>query len=212
SVSFLSIAQTGVTAQPQIIIALKAKLEQFVEGDEAEGATGAKLCLHPVIVASGLGKPIFGKRRGDAAILTERTVEKLSDFFAGAGIERESSFRKTNQRTADAGTNCERRSVSEKPRCGCGDVLQVEKLAVGIFDSCIPLPRAAGDELNFRAGRSFFQIEGGWRRDRRHDGVGDIPIFVAGVEVETVTDFRIVFEGRGNFGEDAALLIVPAKK
>src|SRR6185437_12479974 len=107
SVSFLSIAQTGLTAQPQIIIALKAKLEQFVEGDEAEGATGAKLGLHPVIVATGLGEPIFGKRRGDAAILTERTLEELSQFSAGAGIECESPFRKANQRPADAGADCE---------------------------------------------------------------------------------------------------------
>jgi hypothetical protein len=48
--------------------------------------------------------------------------------------------------------------------------------------------------------------------NRRHDCVGNIPIFVAGVEIETVAYFGIVFEWCGNFREDAALLIVPAKK
>ena len=56
--SFSPIDCAGVSAKPEVVVALDAQLEEFIHGDFSQSATSAKSRLHFVVIALGLWKPM----------------------------------------------------------------------------------------------------------------------------------------------------------
>lgn len=93
-----------------------------------------------------------------------------------------------------------------------GDIDQSAIEAIGVFAAHAPLPASAFDEAQFGTGSDSFQIEAGVGGSSGDERIRDVPVFVASVEVEAVSDSRVIEKRRGEFGGDAALLIVPAEE
>src|SRR5579872_2262446 len=205
-VAFLSVAQTGVSAQPKIIIAIETKDEKLIEGQVSERPACLEISFHYVILAARSREPNRGNASIDAAVLAERSFEKCANFSAGVCIQRKSSLRNSGETAFNAGAKSNRRSIGKEGSSGRRYREQVAKIPVRVFNAGVPPPQAVLDKLNLCASRCFFQIQVRPRRDRGNQRVCEVPIFVSSVEIDTVSNGGIFLEWRGDFGEYAPLL------
>src|SRR5258708_19918493 len=97
------------------------------------------------------------KRALHAPVSAKRIFEKCAELSGRTRIEREPSFGKSDERSPDAGSQCDRRAIGEK--CGSlrGNTRQVSKFPIGIFDAALPPPAPAPDGFTLPPRPSLFQ-------------------------------------------------------